>query len=457
MQQQTKELIQSDSYVPAQSSGSVSIHTELTTAEYALTPLELKTWFIVISSLKDLDVPMYAMSVMKIADSLGIDQSKGRGGIVYEIFQRLSDQKISIRSQKADKCGERGGYTANFIGEVYYDNTSKIICFSIPVMLHKYLFHLEKSLSLTIDLKDILLLDTVVSIRIFIYLRGLERRGIKSVTVEEFRKNIDFYPTSPYKEYKRKVIKSSIAEIRKHLEYKDFYIEDDGKPGRKAEHILFGFENQDATLEMFKKLKPSVRKEILDRFSKKMQILIAIAMEAGFDPSYIKHQFDNVSDQRIEANFEVVFDRIHADRMRNQGKQPEEYGRYFIKAVVNDWAGERFDELSKKSENRIRNHGLPEKIREANEQEQFLNMSSYARQAAKDYIDEMKPGDLLAFIKKYQKEISTLAAKGRPFDENRALEGKKTYREYRLLCRLVSGKMISGEIPMPTPKLQSLF
>lgn len=211
--------------------GQMSIAKEFATAKYSLSKNQLKAWYLFIASMDEHHVPeqgtMYSFDALRFADKLNIDARKARGMIVAELFTKLSQNYIDLRSRE-DSNGEQDIYHANFISELSYNRRTHILNVSIPPRLNQYLFNLKEGTYITMDIEDILALDTIVSMRIFIYLRNLDRMDIHEIPIDQFRQEIDLYPESSYKEFKRKVINSSIEEIHRHTSYKEFFIEDDG-------------------------------------------------------------------------------------------------------------------------------------------------------------------------------------------------------------------------------------
>lgn len=137
-------------------------------------------------------------------------------------------------------------------------------------------------------------------------------------------------------------------------------------------------------------------------------------------------------------------------------KELDVYGRYFIAAVKQDWAGTSHQTKTalKKGMARIENKQLEERMREVQEQEENQDRANFYLKHAKDYVAAMTLSDLLSFMKRNASQLDYLAGR-RGFNREHACSRKKTYREYRLLTQVVLGKMMAGEIP--TPKTNSLF
>lgn len=225
-----------------------------------------------------------------------------------------------------------------------------------------------------LNTKHIAALNTTPAIRIYIYLKNLERLGVFYDELNTFRKGIGI--TSSYyddfKQLKSKVIKPAIKEIRMHTDYKDFFIEDNGRPGVKATRIRFGFEKT-VDSDIFEGVAPN-RAAICRKFPEDVQVSMRLAMDHGFDPLYIEDKFEGIPSERILANFRyVMVEVIGKDKKRGIDKGPA-VGKYFLTAVREGWAEKNGKDVSK------------------------------------------------------------------------ALSGKRTYREYKLLVKLVTSKMMIQEI-----------
>ena len=181
-----------------------------------------------------------------------------------------------------------------------------------------------------------------------------------------------------------------------------------------------------------------------------------MACEEGFEPSYIKDNFNGIPEDRIVSNFHLVFDRITKDERMGKKKKLDVYGRYFIAAVKQDWAGASHQTKTalKKGMARIENKQLEDRMHEVQEQEENQDRANFYLKHAKDYVAAMTLSDLITFMKRNASQLDYLAGR-KGFNREHACSRKKTYREYRLLTQIVLGKMMAGEIP--TPKTNSLF
>lgn len=457
--QEETQLVHRPVFLIPKDTGPMTIAQEFATAKYALSKNQLKAWYLFIASMDENHVPeqsmTYVFDALRFADKLNIDARKARGMMVAEIFTKLSQNYIDLRS-RGDDNGEQDIYHANFISELSYNRKTHILEVSIPPRLNQYLFNLREGTYLSMDIEDILALDTIVSMRLFIYLRNLDCLNIHELSIERFRSEIGIYPESSYKEFKRKVLTGSIEEIRNRTKYKDFFIDDDGGPGRKATTIVFGFTKQAIADTYFPNLAPALVKQLREKFSERILVLFSMACEEGFEPSYIKDNFDGIPEDRIVSNFHLVFDRITKDERMGKKKELDVYGRYFIAAVKQDWAGASHQTKTalKKGMARIENKQLEERMREVQEQEENQDRANFYLKHAKDYVAAMTLSNLLSFMKRNASQLDYLAGR-RGFNREHACSRKKTYREYRLLTQVVLGKMMAGEIP--TPKTNSLF
>lgn len=440
--------------------GIATIGQEFADAQYALQKNELKAWILLIASLdEDLrgnDDSTYVFDAIAFADKLGIDARKARGRIVADIFIRLSHNFIDIRSRE-DNDGEQDIYHTAFIYKVRYNRKSYRLEIGIPPDLKPYLFALKKGTFISLDVKDILALDTVTSMRIYIFLRGLERKGIFSIAVEELRLGIgltsEYY--ADFRQLKHKILEPAAQEIRKHTGFKHFFIEDNGSKGRRATHVHFGFTAETEDSELFLHTAPDLANLIKGKFSPRVQIVIRLAMDEGFNPRYLGNKLDKATDDDIVANFNYVLNLIHKEKKFGKTKTPEVYGRYFIKAVEENWAGnnEQTELMLKKDQDRADNRKLQQSIQETHERQELINDTEYCHQAAQNFILSMKFTELTAYIDQNRKMLHRLGgAKG--FDKEKALTRKKNYREFRLLVQFTVGKMITGELK---PQDMALF
>ncbi len=434
--QEETQLVHRPVFLIPKDTGPMTIAQEFATAKYALSKNQLKAWYLFIASMDENHVPeqstTYVFDALRFADKLNIDARKARGMMVAEIFTKLSQNYIDLRS-RGDDNGEQDIYHANFISELSYNRKTHILEVSIPPRLNQYLFNLREGTYLSMDIEDILALDTIVSMRLFIYLRNLDCLNIHELSIERFR-----------------------SEIGNRTKNKDYFIDDDGGPGRKATTIVFGFTKQAIADTYFPNLAPALVKQLREKFSERILVLFSMACEEGFEPSYIKDNFDGIPEDRIVSNFHLVFDRITKDERMGKKKELDVYGRYFIAAVKQDWAGASHQTKTalKKGMARIENKQLEERMREVQEQEENQDRANFYLKHAKDYVAAMTLSNLLSFMKRNASQLDYLAGR-RGFNREHACSRKKTYREYRLLTQVVLGKMMAGEIP--TPKTNSLF
>jgi len=431
-------------------------------APYELTPTQLKAWIIFVATLdseNDDGSNIYRLNAFDIADKLGIDKRKARGSIVADIFADLATKGIRRRGIP-DKHGERNVFAANFVSGVAYDRSSHVLQLEIPTMMRPYLFALKEGAYLSLDEKDIISLDSIPSIRTYIYLKNLDRQGISTVSISDFRQGIG--AINPYyddfKRLKQKLILPVVKEIRKHTEYKDFFINDNGSRGRKATLLNFGFYANSSVEDTFIGIAPA-KAAICRKFPPDAQICMRLAMDEGFDPSYIGTKFDGVPKENIIANFHyVTCEIIRRDRRNGKYKGPEVYGKYYIKAVQEHWAENngKFDEMLGRNANRKKNIRIQAKLKEAQEQENVANHAIYVDQQAKEYLNNLYK-DAFAldkFIRKNEKALNAMGG-DKGFNTAHALTGKKNYREYKILVAFIGIKMTLKEIDMP--RQDSLF
>ncbi len=428
---------------------------EFATAQYKLTPLELKAWILLISSLKEPQKEglqtIYTFDGVSFGDKMGIDRRKSRSTEVAKILSRLAEKYIDFRST----LSERGGqdiFHSQFIASVDHKEQTHRIEVEIPLKLHPFLFALKLGTFVNIEVEDILSLNSVAAIRIFIYCKNLERLGIHTVEIQRMRQENGFMQSSydSFKSLQQFVIKPAVNEIRKHTEYKEFFIESNGGRGRKATHLHFGFTPNFDSEDLFLDTSQDITKVIVNKFSPAVQISIRIAMDNGFNPRYIKDKFDNVTDDVIKANFLYVDNIIAREKREGHPKPPEVYGKYYIKAVLENWAlkNEKFDEMKKLAKRQDQNIEMQQKMKEAQERDDAANSNEFYRTNAIKYLEAMDFTALDNFIRTNINGLNVMAGKAE-FNYEHAVSRKKNYREYRLLVNFITAKMTLREIDLP--------
>ena len=447
-------------YIYARDNGMLKIAQEFAAAQYRLTVNELKAWILFIASV---DQPVeegvdciYVFDALDFADKLGIDPRKARGKIVADLFIRLSKNSVDMRSRTKEN-GEQDIFHSNFISYVEYRSDTYRLEIGIPKKLKPYLSALKAGTFINLDVQDILALDSASSMRIFIYCKNLERLGTSTVEINKFRQDLGFDKVySEYYEFKRNILKPAIREIRKHTDYKEFYIEDNGRRGVPATYLHFGFQKTFDSDNVVFKTDSATAELMRQKFSPQVQVVISIATDNGFNPRYIRDAFDNVPDEVVIANFRYVFDIIHREEKTAEKKDKSVYGRYFLKAVKENWAGKNHatDKMLKKQKDYENNQKLQQQMQDIQDRERMALKTEDYRQKAIKYLAEMDFTELDHFIQKNQAALDRLAGK-RPFDVNHALTKKRNYREYRFLLQIVTGQMISGIIDVP--RSQTLF
>ena len=433
-------------------------------APYELTPMQLKAWIIFVATLdsdNDDGSNIYQLNAYDIADKLGVDKRKARGTIVADLFSDLSFQGIRKKGA-ADRHGERNVFAANFVSGVAYDKDTHILKLEIPKMMRPYLFALKEGAYLSLDEKDIIALGSIPSIRTYIYLKNLDRQGISTVTIDDFRQGVG--ATNPYydvfKRFKHKFIVPVVKEIRKHTEYKDFFIEDNGCRGRKATLLNFGFFADSDIKDLFADVAPA-KAAICRKYSPDTQICFRLAMDEGFDPAYIGTKFDGVPKENIIANFHYVQSEIILkDKRHGKNKGPQVYGKYFIKAVQEHWAENngKFEAMLGRDSDRRRNHHIQEVMKEVQEQDDVASQAIHIDKQAKEYL-ELLYKDAFAldkFIRDNEKQLIAMSDK-KGFDKAKAFSKKKIYREYKILVAFITSKIILREIKPVTPTQGELF
>ena len=128
--QEETQLVHRPVFLIPKDTGPMTIAQEFATAKYALSKNQLKAWYLFIASMDENHVPeqstTYVFDALRFADKLNIDARKARGMMVAEIFTKLSQNYIDLRS-RGDDNGEQDIYHANFISELSYNRKTHIL------------------------------------------------------------------------------------------------------------------------------------------------------------------------------------------------------------------------------------------------------------------------------------------------------------------------------------------
>lgn len=324
---------------------------EFTKAQYDLTSLELKTWLIVLSQLTehaDMDKGniIYTFDPVKIADMLKIDKRKSRTGIMKDIFASLAQKTIRIEDRSSSK-GDM--FVASFFSAVYYEDKRKLMHVKMIPELHSLLFSFVKTIdTVSIDLKNILSLKRIASIRLFMAIRELDEQGINYISIADFRKIIfnDSYPK--YGDFKKYVIKPVEKDIKEHTEYTDFSLTDNASRGVKATGVFFSMndkskiaeqkhQDKQEIIDSFKNISPSVRFKLKD-YSYKSLDALALAVFAGFDEAFFsKIPLEN--EGLVVENILTALDYIHREHNeKHKHFSRDAVGRLIFAAIINNRA-----------------------------------------------------------------------------------------------------------------------
>ena len=104
--QEETQLVHRPVFLIPKDTGPMTIAQEFATAKYALSKNQLKAWYLFIASMDENHVPeqstTYVFDALRFADNLNIDARKARGMMVAEIFTKLSQNYIDLRSRVYD-------------------------------------------------------------------------------------------------------------------------------------------------------------------------------------------------------------------------------------------------------------------------------------------------------------------------------------------------------------------
>lgn len=102
--QEEMQLAHRSVFLIPKDAGPMTIAQEFATAKYALSKNQLKAWYLFIASMDEHHVPeqstTYVFDAVRFADKLNINATKARGMIVAELFTKLSQNYIDLRSRK---------------------------------------------------------------------------------------------------------------------------------------------------------------------------------------------------------------------------------------------------------------------------------------------------------------------------------------------------------------------
>lgn len=332
--------------------GFYRIVQEFTKSKYALTPTEIKTWFIFLSKMKEFRNQtniVYTIDPKEIADILELSTRRARNKVVIDAFRSLAKKSIEIENKGIqNKYGEHPLFVANFFSTVFYDIHSRQLYIRMSPELHHILFNFAKDIeSVGIDLKDIISLKRTASIRIFIALKNLAERGINAMSIDDLKDILDNH-TYAYKDMKRYILKPAIADIRENTSFKEFNITDDHKNGTKASTIFF--EMKDLTkekkeiaaeryslMETFKDAPPSVKSR-LKKLRNDTLDKLALAIFSGFDKNYLP-KIPLEKEGQVTENILSALDYIHKKtKFENKTFSADERGRLIYSAIIKNKA-----------------------------------------------------------------------------------------------------------------------
>lgn len=424
--------------------------------EWKLSKNELKAWYVLLSEITSEYLTKhsteqqkyYSFDALSFADRLGIDKRRPRGKDIAKLFVGLSEHCLNVESE------QDGLFYSTMISEVVYNPQTHILYLALSDTLKRMLMALSQQDCFSLDVNSLLSLQTTKAIRIFVYLKNLQHLGLNEISIEEFFHELHLTSSEQeYKYLKRNTLLPAMKEIQTNTPYEKFFIVDDGKKGRKATKLFFGFHlNQPRQTDLFlpEKMAHSfliedvgleLAQNLSEKFSERVLIAIHFAVQKGFHPKYIAKHFDGLSEEQIINNLNYVQDIIVKDKRKGQEKDPITYGKYFLKAVTDNWIMKQFalPESKQTSATLQDKHDLAPSIQ-------------MAYQKAEKYLSSLSLNELTLFVKQNLKQLQENSG-GKEFVFEKACSRKKTYREYKLVIKLMTGKILTGEILVPTISL----
>ena len=419
-------------------SGLYRIVQEFTKSKYDLVPIELKVWFVFLSKLKDYknqtDI-VYTLDPLEMADTIGLPKRKARAKKVIEVFESLMSKKIKIENKDiVDDNGVPTIYISHFLSAVYYNAKTKKLHVRMVPELHRLLFNFAKSIeSVGVDLKNILSLKRTASIRLFIAIKDMDERNVRSISIEDFKEIIDCDSYPEFKELKRRVIKPVESDIRENTDYKEFSISDNGSKGRKATTLFFDMKDSDkerietkarrnAMLDTFKTAAPSVRMK-LSMASDKLLSVLEQAVFVGFDINYLS-KIPLEKEGLVIENIMSALDWIYKQTSeKNRTFSADERGRLIHSAIMTNKA----NVVDIQEDNR-------EKLVLTSETDSSTIEAMYMA-AARKYVKAMSNNDYMAFAVNNQRDIERIYKQ--KFDLNELLKRDGRKSAYKLLVKYI--------------------
>lgn len=442
-----------------------------TSAQHSMSAVELKAFIFFIGVVQAntaeeerLDTHKYTLFAKEVADRLQEDYVKKRPRLIFETFRRLQQKTIqfSDTEDELDDEANRKSFalfsTVSFFGR----EKNKPLVLSLPAELNQYLYEAKKQIPYSFD--ELNKLSSINSLKIFMYLKTLSAKGIHSVSIDKFKKDLGFQSSSylNFFELRRSILRPVEDEIRHATIYKDFSISHDGYK-RKAAHNLFwhflepslvSSPEQRATLKLLK----SDDLEKLSKFSKEKQDAIKRALQAGYNQTYISRLLDyNQDDVVLAANIDLAILQAKKNNL-----PPESVGKMIWSAVTNNWAQK---ETNKDYLNRKRS-ALRAKLTQTElelglDREVDLEMS-YKRKAC-TIFNNMSAQEKETFYIENKTYIMNVFGQKKSFDLSKYLHIKPNgqpdwrYLEVRAVRDVLVGQLKNGDLDEKDANAPSLW
>lgn len=433
---------------------------ELSLARHgASSRMELMAFYLLITLIEDREEQKnsvtYSLNALEMANMLGINQSKGRGTIVANLFRRLRKEEILLpRFDRAD--GKEIGFDAyGYLNEIHYDASTKKIDLSLAPKVNEILFRYKTSGNF-IEWQAIRALSTKGrnTLQLFVLLYGLNAMGINTIKLHEIREYLGL--VNKYQENTKlmeKVIRPAEKNIRELSGYDEFVVTSNGSRERhvKVDRIFFSFNQKkvSSTLYDFSALKPRWQKAIQEQNAHKQDI-IGLALAHGVREEYIP----------IFINFEGPDDLLHSevrsaiDFCQRKGVDAEEEkGAVIVSAIKKGWVRnsaayrKQIEQSLGRKENRERRKSSMELMNY--ESDRAMTDAYISR--ADHWLRSLSDKRLFEVASEHMEDIKKLMGK-RVFKFNVLFTRDRRRMEYKSLRRVVIGKLISGaltdEIPM---------
>jgi plasmid replication initiation protein len=209
----------------------VKQHNALICSKHELTQTQMKIILAVIGKIQkeDEDFKDYCFYVKDFLDVINPDAEwKKNYNFIIESIKGILSKPLHIRTEKGDLI-------CNWLAEADTEKDSGLVRLKFPPSLKPYLLQLREQFT-TFKLEYILSLNSIYSIRIYELLKQFKSTGVRSISLEEF-KRILVIPNSYKISDIKNVLNRAKEEISEKTDIEFTYTLN--KPARKVTSITF--------------------------------------------------------------------------------------------------------------------------------------------------------------------------------------------------------------------------